>query len=758
MLDPGQAQPQTPPQQAPRLPPGFEVLPTANPTVTQELAVTETQPRTGDFLKPYFGGHNPIAETYDTFIEPFTEVSSDRPIAERAMDTVNFAASVPLRALRLPSVGELGEQYLGDPSLRESEERFIENNPKILQAIGAAGEVAAGAGGSFGQGFVRNPIPRPSTRVGTDTGRSVSGLRADQMDVDLRAFRDQGVRRFSPAFMDGPGASIGKQLTETPVVGAPLRNNMAETFTDAAAAVNRLADDVAPNATAENAGLNVQRGLDRFRDQPFHELEPGIVRRLGIDPNSPVQRQQGGGQAQIQRIQQGRPIVEQVTGGQTQTSRGAPAPLARTRAERLTQRTRVEDLSDAELSRVVRTSADDTSFSTRLEALYEGAFRKLPPLLRRDGSVNGNLLPTANSGRVVQEIVGDEARTGVRAGVQGRYGQMFERLANPQSNVTLGDLRAMRTAIGRELSNFGLYDASLDRTQLRRLYGSLSEDIAVGMQDLATRAAQATRIPGNNRLSVADAQRASQAVRELQVADRFARAGFERMDRFLSLVRANNPQQVADGLIRAATEGKGGNMRQFRAAMRVLRPEERAEFGALAIRRMGQPEARGTGLISEVGFSPGKFVTAYNTMSPEARNMLFNQSHRATLNQLFRVAHRLAHVEAQTNFSRSGTNALNMSGLAAGVAALAAGNVAVPAAVGGSGVLLSYLLSRPKTTQWLVKYARLRANVRSGTSRNANALYRHFEKLIREAPDNPQLQQAILAAYSQEMEVPTPTQ
>ena len=35
------------------------------------LRETPRGPRFGDALKPIFGGHNPIAETYDAFIDPF---------------------------------------------------------------------------------------------------------------------------------------------------------------------------------------------------------------------------------------------------------------------------------------------------------------------------------------------------------------------------------------------------------------------------------------------------------------------------------------------------------------------------------------------------------------------------------------------------------------------------------------------------------------------------------------------------------------
>ena len=64
-------------------------------------AATVQEPRLGDFMKPAFGGHNPIADVYDV-AAPALDPSSNRPILERAQDTANFVASAPLQALRLP--------------------------------------------------------------------------------------------------------------------------------------------------------------------------------------------------------------------------------------------------------------------------------------------------------------------------------------------------------------------------------------------------------------------------------------------------------------------------------------------------------------------------------------------------------------------------------------------------------------------------------------------------------------------------------
>lgn len=713
------------------------------------------------------GGGLPDVETmplYRPFLEQPDAKSTPGRYVGKAAEAVG-AATVPVAGMMMKAAQPAKQAATTMGSIVEDAVAFARANPGQALALDAAGSASsgvaaqaaedAGAGptgqvlaaiaGGMAPGVAMAYRTPTTTRIGTQTGETMARQRATEAATDAAAFDAQDVRPFGPAFNQGPVASVGKQATETPLVGAPLRNNLDETMADAAAATRRIADEISPNATPETAGLAVQRGLDRYRDVGFEQLEPGVVRGLGINPDSPVQRPQGGGQAQLARIQQGQPLVQQITGGTVQNTRGQPVPLPQTRAQKLTARTTVADLSDDELARVVRTPSDVTSFGTRLEALYERAFRGIPPLMRSDGSRNPNLLPTANAGQVVRSIIDDEATTGVRAGLQGRYGQMFETLANPRANADLDTLRAMRTAIGRDLSNFGLYDASLDRTQLRRLYAALSSDIEIGLQDIAARAAQATRLPGNNRLSAADARRASQALRDMQVADRYARQGFERMDRFLQIVRTPNPQSAATQIIRSATDGGGGNMRLVRSAMSVLRPEERAEFGALVIREMGRPTDSARGIVQEVQWSPTRFVTAYQRMSPEARALFFTPEHQRAINEMFRIANRLANVEALANTSRSATNAMNVTGAVGSVASAAAGDFTTPLAIGGSMLATSVLMSRPAYTRWMVQYMRLRAAVRDGSDRSIAPLLKHVSGLERMVPENPALWPAYYA-------------
>ncbi len=644
-------------------------------------------------------------------------------------------------ALDLASAGTAGAAA---EAARRSESVPEWLRPTAETAAGIVGGMAPGIAASF-TSLNRLLTPQQRQRIGTVTGENIATRRAREAQEDAAALARQDVREFGPAFNQPAARSVGTQLTETPLVGAPLRNNLDETYMDAARASRRIAGDISPEADLETAGAALQRGLDRFRTRSFASLDPEVLRQrsVNIDPNSPLPNAEIGGAQQMRRIAEGRGDVNNVTGGTVQNLRGRDVALPRTRAQTMQRRTRVEDLTDQELNRFIRQPADRTSFASRAEALYEKAYRGVPALMRRDGSRNPNLLPSQNSRQIVRNIIDDEARTGIRAGVQSRYGDMFERLGNARSNITLDDLRAMRTAIGRDLGNFGTYDASLDRTQLKQLYSAISSDIEIGMQDIATRAAQqaVSRARGNTGVTRQTAQRAQQAIRDMRLADRYYRQGIERMDRFLRIVRNQNPQSAAAGMIRAASSGRTGNMRMYRTAMSVLRPEERAQFASLVVREMGQPTPGAGGIVAESGFSPSRFETSYNAMGPAARRVIFSREQEQALEDLFRVARSLSRVEDVANRSRSATNLTNLSLFtgAGGAAALGVDAALSFGSAAATGFVLSTMMSRPAYTRWMIRYMQLRAAVRRGSDRSIAPMLRHVAGLERRAMDNPAL-------------------
>lgn len=596
-------------------------------------------------------------------------------------------------------------------------------------------------------------VGRPT--IGSPTGIQTANARAAEAVADIEAMRRQGIREFGPAFAQGPTASVAKQLSETPIVGAPVRNALEETIADTARAVERTADQIGGTRSFDQAGRQIQQGLERFRSAELADLEPGVVQGMGLRPNvqGPPRLVMSQGAQQV--AQQAAPIRQQIGANTTQTTRGrqfAAGQPSQVQQQFLTRRTTTEDLTPFELEAVVRAPAEQTSFATRAEALYERAWRQIPDLDRIDGRRNPNMLAAVNTRQALQDIDTNIANQISGQGTIG--GPLAERIRNAQaSNFTLGQLRGIRTEIGRALSNTNPLQQTLNRTQLLRLYGAVSRDIEIGLETLANRAAIATT-RGNNRpdsMAPQDARQAANALRSFRTADRYFRAGIGRVERAYSILQANNPEQAATRLLQAATDGGRGNIQLLGMVQSALRPEEWNEFSSLVLRNLGRPNPSARGAAQEFGFSVQTFLTNWNRMDPRARAAIFNQPGQAqAIDDVVRVVNRLANVEAQINTSRSATNALNVGGVFAAGGALMAGDGGATL-LGSSlaGGAASVLLSRPAYARWLATYARLRARALSSRLPITGALAQHISRLEVLARTNPELR-GIAAAVAAE--------
>lgn len=712
------------------------------------------------------GGGLPDAETlalYKPFmVQPEAKTEPGRYVGKMAeavgasaIPTAGLIAAAPrLAAIAPTTVPRAIAQNIGT---------HVAAAPGTAAAIDIAAAASGGAGvqyaenlgfGPAGQaiaGMVTGMLPgvgmayrSPGAgRIGTATGENLAEQRARETVRDATAFAEHEVRPFGPAFNQGPVASVAKQLTETPLIGSALRNNLDETYQDAARAAARLADDMSATATPESAGAAVRRGLERFGTAGIADLEPGQLRALNVPHQARVPRATLMSDEAAEAAMEAGPIRRSLAATTATTSRGVTVPAARPLSRTLTTRTTAEDLSDGELARVIRTPAAHTSFAARQEALYEHGWRQMPDIARVTGVPGANTLAAVNTRQAMQQI--DNSIVNNISGQNIINRELAERFRNADTpGFSFSDLRAIRTEIGRALNNNNPLQQTLDRTQLRHLYGAVSRDMEIGLETLANRAAIATR-GAQPRVSSDDARRAMGALHAFRRADRYTRLGMERMDRFMGVLQAQSPEAAARRIMQAATAGTKGNTRLVRSAMTSLRPEERAEIGSLVVRELGTPNPSARGIVQETGWSAQTFTTRYEAMSPEARALIFTPEHQRAVDGLFRVANRIANVEALANTSRSATNALNVTAAVGAIPSIMAGNIGTPLAIGGSGLAMSILMSRPAYTNWMTRYVELRAAVRSGRDAMVAPLLRHVAGLDDQARANPQLLPALYA-------------
>jgi hypothetical protein len=547
--------------------------------------------------------------------------------------------------------------------------------------------------------------------------------------IDRQAFVDEGIPEFAPAFGSKGLARAARTIEETPLVGGTVKVPKNAVEQAMATRQTQIARQAGPELSPEGVGDVVQHGLRRFRGSNLQDLERSRVQGLGLTPDRPPQQTAG-------NVNINRP-------SQLNTAQMSAAELDTAAASRVnlpgSTRSTIEDLTPQEVQRIVDLPARDTSFATKASALYRQAEDAMPAMMRANNTANPGLLATRNAGRVAEGMLQQERSASISGGMlEGRFGQLVQDLTNPHRNFTLDRLRAARTEVGRALSNFGEFDARLDRTQLRQLYAGISDDYQSGLVALAARSRRVSRLNPNdpNYVTPAVANAADRALHRYRIADRYFRQGIERMDRFMGVLGAETLEQASRKIgsyLRENTQ----NIRALESMSSALRPEEwRAVLGNV-VENLGRmtPGSR----EAEKIFSFERYATDWNKINqnPRVRELfrrsLGNQVVRS-MDNLGRIAERMKYYETTKNYSGSGYTALGGAGLA---------TVMVPqswplliGAVAGTGLTGKVLTSRG-FARWVNSLNRAQVQVGSSVAASKQALRPHLRRLAQFAAREP---------------------
>lgn len=719
------------PKQTSQTPKGLAPLPGYGPP-------PEDDSRTGDSLRPYFGGRNPVAETYDHFIKPWYEEASPerkaelekRGITERIADSASFAASVPVRIATQGKYG-LGD-VLDSDSVRQAEGDFVNANREYLEPIAKFGEATAGIPLLSTMGRVAPAqIPAPSnTASGVAKGNTIGlqsnaqrHVRPSDINAQRRAnlrqdFEDSGVTPFGPAFSGKGMQSYAKTAGEQPLVGAPIQNASRNTFAEARTARDRLADVYGGAQTLEDAGRVAERGLDRFQN------------------------------------------------------------------DRVIPKDVISDMPYRDVARIAQQPDNLSSMKTRADAMYERAWRNIPEDMRQGRTVldlpavRGNLTET-------QDVIRQIARRNLGTVNASRYQQLVEdaraRGVDPESAIAksmqAGQESMLLPVAGNNMLasiirdvHSGKWRGSLEqmrnvRSEIRRLASrmatseanTLSNANVLQIQRAVTR--DIANMLERNATGYANAGEAKTAIRmrrsaaEFRNADRYYAGAVQRMEQAQKLFDARTAEQLTTR-IQAAARGQGkGDLEMLRSLKSMLRPEEFDDVAGAVLRNMGEPTGSAArGITGELGFSVNTFTTRWQNMSPEARRVLFRSSRRpgayADLNKLVRVMQSLADFEATANTSRTFSNMAATAIVTGGAAGLMTMPVLTFATLLGARGMSKFLTSKAYI-RWMTRTAELeRLYSRSRSPQIARRLQNHWADLRPLLNDDPLLAADVARAMT----------
>lgn len=158
------------------------------------------------------------------------------------------------------------------------------------------------------------------------------------------------------------------------------------------------------------------------------------------------------------------------------------------------------------------------------------------------------------------------------------------------------------------------------------------------------------------------------------------------------LIENKTPEQA----YRAAMAGKAQGGSNIKKIMKVLNSDQQEFVRASVIKKMGLANA-GEQDAAGKAFSPSRFLSEWNKMSPEARQNLFTESQVAAVTNLNKAIINIKATSKTQNVSKN-IPYLTMMGLGAGTI------TSHPAAVGGAlvgGRISAELMTNPKFVNWL---------------------------------------------------------
>lgn len=680
--------------------------------------VARTQPRTGDALKPLFGGHNPIAETYDTFVAPLLDVHSNRSAGDRIADTINFAASVPFRAVHAPTLGDAAAA-VGFPGLRESEDRFVENNPGLVRALGAAGELAAGATGSMGQGFRSPTMPAPAPRVAREAAQVADD--ATRMRTMTHDMRDLQIEPFGPVVAgagraDNSAGAITQSLADKPFVGTPIQRGARNFLDESGAALDRIRTGYGESQTMQGGGANVRSALTdvkEARNIDVRTLGDAELQTLAKSPprlSSYGDVQSAKYELAERQLPSEKARGQPVAAGEERMMGGLPETVSVLREIKRRYGLTINKSEAARATKTQKGAAGDALIS----------------LDNAPDFANPQWTASANVNKALDTIAGTNGRQQWRTGLEG--------------------MREIRSMIRRTLAAKPDSEVNaLARSDLKRLYSAVSRD----MDGMLTRLEQQAGEAGN-----AEAATRYRGAREAyKDADAFTARYADRLESVRNLFQIQSDEGVAGSIRQAMQDGTKGNLAKL-VTLRSLVPREAMdEFAASLLVDLGRPTGRAGSAAQESGLSLSRWASQWNSLSPRARQVVFGHrpEHLRSLDQLARVANASKDFEALANNSRTGVSNAVWATIGAGGAGLAAMS---PEALAGliSTAMLSragaHYLSSPLYVRWLTR-ARM---AETGAPINIMGLFDELRQIVARDGRLPSHEQAaLLLAINQAM-------
>lgn len=520
-------------------------------------------------------------------------------------------------------------------------------------ASGATREAGGGVGAQIATGLLGGLAPSLVASGAPAALRGVvRGGEGNRQNL-VQAIDDFSVLGATPSVGQGTGA-WSRQGAETLLGSGPTSAGVMARFADQqanaiGAGLQRQADDLFRNPSAERAGRAIEQGIrgddgfirtSRERANQLYsrldELLPGD-QRVGVDNTRAAL-------ADLNSMIEGAPSVS-----------------------RFFQNARLEGIERGLLS--------DTQGVDAI--LTQPGMREQSDLYRAYLQTQADDIAARNAQRKQLGMMGDEpvpTAADIDANVRATLGNMVD------NQLPYEALKKLRTLVGNELEGASLV-SDVPRSKWKAVYGALTRD----MEAAAT---------------------TPEAKQALSRANSYFNARASRIDEIDRVIDRNGgPEKIYQAVMGGVKDGGS----TLRSVMQSLPEEGQKAVTAAALRRMGLANPGAQDAAGEA-FSAATFLTNWNKTSPEARRALFDRygpGFSRDLDKISKVAERIKEggqaIANPSGTARQGAQFAYWGGLGG---ALMTGQVggALGLGLGGVGANLgARLMTNPSWVKWLAK-------------------------------------------------------
>lgn len=459
--------------------------------------------------------------------------------------------------------------------------------------------------------------------------------------------------------------------------------------------IEKLADQLAPRATGEQAGRAIQRGIsgeggfvETFKGKSrelYDELDRSIPAQTGVDVTNTAEA--------LARINAGVPGAPNVSRFfQNSKLKGIEDALTKD----LDQPTPAQvalDQTVAKRDALLRSRDQATQLVGRFKAFENDQANRTNRWTPVPGQprVTGRYSPfperAAEGATAADEAAAiARSRTAEARAVETTIAELEKIVADAGGKLPYQAIKQLRTLVGNEIADAGPL-SDVPRSKWKTLYAALTSDM-----EGAAKAA------------------GPQAVADLRRANGYYRAGMRRMEQIDNVIDRNGGPEA---VFRAATSGTKEGATTLRAVMQSLPPDAQKMVSASVLRRLGRARAGSQDDLGE-RFSTETFLTNWNTLSPPAKAVLFNRygdQFRRDMDQVAKVAANLREGSAVFR-NPSGTAQAGAQYTTAGafIMSVLTGQAGVAGGIAG-GVALSNVTARvltsPTVVRWLARSTRM---------------------------------------------------